>query len=63
MSGVQCFGCSAKEVFHCMPNCFVSWQPSSAPSLSLTDYSMGRGPGFPFALLENSLQLERLFLM
>lgn len=36
-SGVQCSSCSAKEVLKCTPECFVLWQPSSAPSLSLTD--------------------------
>lgn len=64
MSGVQRFCCSTKEVLKCMPKCFVLLQPASAPSLSLTDYSMGRSPGFLFPLLAHlSLQLERLLLI
>lgn len=61
MSGVQPFCCSAEEVLEGMPQCFVLWQPSSAPSLSLADYRMGRSPGFLFPLLAKSSSLLETF--
>lgn len=62
-SGVQRFCCSVEEVLEGMPQCVVLLQPSSVPSLSLTENVCAAGEGFLQISLHSAIGCANIILM